>query len=274
MTQKFIRVANCRLAYLEKNSTAQNTIFFIHGNSVSSRSWKAQLNGEGLQDYRLIAIDLPAHGDSEVSADPDADYSIPGLGAIMAAAIKALTTGAPYILAALSLGTNILAESLAFDLQPAGLVLAGSCLVGKKHTLDKFVYPDTNVAVVFTEQAPQNEVRLYASQVMINNDESLLDDFVADYYQVKLPFRSLLSSSIQEQKYNDQIALVHSADKPVLVVFGKEEQVINPDYLDDAPFPLWQNTIFKIPGASHLVQADQPEEFNKLLAEYAADAFV
>ncbi|MBB5439415.1 pimeloyl-ACP methyl ester carboxylesterase [Pedobacter sp. AK017] len=274
MTQKFITIANCKLAYLEKNSTAQNTIFFIHGNSVSSRSWKAQLSSERLQGYRLIAIDLPAHGDSGASADPGADYSIPGLGAIVAAAIKVLTADRPYILVALSLGTNIMAESLAFGLHPAGIVLAGSCLIGEKYTLDSFVYPDTNVAVVFTEQAPQNEVRLYASQVMSNSDASVVEEFVTDYYQVKLPFRSSLSGSIQEQKYNDQIALIHAVDKPALVIFGKDEQVINPDYLDDAPFKLWQNTVFKIPGASHLVQSDRPEEFNKLLADYAAATFI
>jgi pimeloyl-ACP methyl ester carboxylesterase len=273
MTQKFITIADCKLAYLDQNEDKENMVFFIHGNSVSSRSWKAQLNSERLQDYRLIAIDLPAHGDSAASANPAQDYSIPGLGAIMAAAIKVLAADQPYILAALSLGTNILAESLAFGLQPSGLVLAGSCLIGGKYTLDSFAYPDTNVGVVFTEQAGQNEVRAYASEVMTNRDKSVVEAFVNDYYQVKPPFRSVLSTSIQEQKYSDQIALIQAVEKPVLVIFGKEEQVINPDYLDDASLKLWKNMVFKIPDASHLVHSDQPEEFNKLLSAYMAEIF-
>jgi pimeloyl-ACP methyl ester carboxylesterase len=273
MKQKFIHVAGTKLAYLDKNEEKENIIFFIHGNSLSSRSWNAQLNSELLKDYRLIAIDLPAHGDSEVAANPATDYSIPGLGAIMALAIKSLAGSSPYLMTGLSLGTNILAESLAFELRPGGIVLAGSCLVGEKYSLDSFAYPDTHIHVVFTEQAPENEVRKYAAQVMTNDKEAIVDEFIADYYGVKLPFRSVLMNSIQEHQFNDEIELVGSVNKPVLMIFGKDEQIINPDYLDDIPLNLWNQKIYKIPGASHLVNSDQPEAFNKLLAAYAADIF-
>lgn len=273
MKQKFIEIAGFKLAYVDSNEDQGNIIFFIHGNSFSSQSWKAQLESDLLKDYRLIAIDLPGHGDSDAAANPAADYSIPGLAAIVAAAIKVLAGKNPYLMTAISLGTNVLAESLAFDLHPEGIVLAGSCLVGGKYTLNSFAYPNTHIHVVFTEQAPEGEVRQYAAQVMTNDKEAIVDEFVADYYRVKLPFRSALMNSIQEQQFNDEIELITSVDKPILMIFGKDEQIVNPDYLDDAPINLWNQKIYKIAGASHLVHSDQPEEFNRLLSGYAKYIF-
>lgn len=271
MEQRIITVSNIKIAYLIKNESAKDIIFFIHGNSVSSRSWKKQLDSELLSNYRLIAFDLPAHGDSGASTNPEQDYSLPGLGLIVANAIKALADNDAYVLVGLSLGTNILAEALAFDLKPAGIVLAGSCIVGGKYTIESFVKPDTNVHVVFTEQSPKTELRKYASEVMFAPDAIDIEEFISDYYRVKSYFRSCLNTSLQQQNYSNQIALVQNINKPILLIFGKDERIVNPDYLDDAPFNLWHKTIFKLSRASHLVHIDQAGEFNRLISDYAKD---
>jgi len=54
-------------------------------------------------------------------------------------------------------------------------------------------------------------------------------------------------------------------------VFGEDEKLVNIHYLNDAPINLWNNTIYKIPLASHLVNIDAPEAFNELIAAYAKD---
>lgn len=273
MEKKTIIINAIELAYFELNSDARETIFFIHGNSVSSLSWKKQLASELLKPYRLVAIDLPAHGDSGASSIEQQDYNLPGLGLIMANAIKELAGDKPYLMAGISLGTNILAEALANDLEPAGVVLGGSCIVGGDYTVNSFVMPNTNVYVVFTDDSSLNEVSQYASQAMLSTEEEGVNDFISDYYRVKVPFRSTLADSIGKQQYSDEIALVNSIKKPVLLIFGKDELVVAPDYLDDASLSLWQDSIFKLPGASHLVHIDQPDVFNKLLADYAKDMF-
>ena len=101
-----ITVKGIQLSYLVQNETAENTIFFIHGNSISADSWKKQLNSELLRAYRLIALDLPAHGDSDASLHPDEDYNLPGLAAYIAETVRQLVPKQPYILAGLSLGAN------------------------------------------------------------------------------------------------------------------------------------------------------------------------
>lgn len=166
MRKTFITTADTKLAYLDKNEDKEHVIFFIHGNSISSSSWASQFNSELLKNYRLITIDLPAHGDSAVATDSASGYSIPGLGATLATTIKTLAGIRPYIIAGISLGTNIIAEPLAFGLQPQGLVLAGSCLVGGKYTLNSFAYPETHIHVVFTEEAPDGSFGKTAEYVV------------------------------------------------------------------------------------------------------------
>lgn len=59
MEVKFIKTGETDLAYLEKNSQAGQTIFFIHGNPGSKRIWSKQFDSTFLDNYRLVFFDLP-----------------------------------------------------------------------------------------------------------------------------------------------------------------------------------------------------------------------
>jgi hypothetical protein len=68
MEQKAIVASGIMISHLIENEQASKTIFFIHGNSISSRSWTKQLKTPLLKDFRI----------------PEKDYSLPGLARIMA----------------------------------------------------------------------------------------------------------------------------------------------------------------------------------------------
>jgi len=53
-------------------------LLFLHGNAASKDVFFAQFHSPLAQAHRLIAIDLPGHGDSSDATDPSATYSIPG----------------------------------------------------------------------------------------------------------------------------------------------------------------------------------------------------
>lgn len=270
MQQKFIEVNKTKLAYIEKNKEAKSTIFFIHGNSTSKRSWRKQYESKLLSAYRLISIDLPSHGNSELASDAS-KCTLKGLGAIMSSAVNLLAAGKPYIVAGMSLGTNIVAEMLVHSISPTGLVLAGPCVVSEELPVEKFVKPDTHVGVVFTEDADESDVRLYAKETSLSREDEDFKIFLEDYKRTDNKFRRYLAESIAEKNYSNQIILIQEKNVPILIVIGKDERVVKTDYLDDVELPLWRSEIFKIPGASHLVNIDQPEAFNKLLAEFSED---
>jgi pimeloyl-ACP methyl ester carboxylesterase len=272
MKNGFLDLDGIQLYYCEKNSSAPYSLFFIHGNSVSHHTWRKQWDDPLFSACRLVAIDLPAHGASAPAPDPAATYTLPALGALLARAVKQLAGNKPYIVAGISLATNIIAEMLAHDVKPAGLVLASSCIVGKEIPVDRLIKPGTHVAVVFTDAAAAEDVKMYGQEASLSSEEDL-QLFLEDYFKVAAPFRSLLGQSIAEQRYNDQLSLLRQRHIPTLFVFGKDEKVVDPDYLDHIHLPVWKNQIVKIPGASHLVQIDQPAAFNTIVSKFMRDVF-
>lgn len=271
MISKFLELDNIRIAYWEKNKEAFKTIFFIHGNSMSKNCWRKQFDGAELKEYRIIAIDLPAHGDSGV--EDEFFYTLPNIAKKMSKVIAILARLQPYIISGVSLGTNIVAEMLSFEVNPVGLIFAGPCIAGENLGIEKFAKPNTHVGVVFTDEPDFKDVISYAHETSLSDIKEDLDYFLNDYKRVKSPFRSSIGKSIFEKNYSDEIALINKKNIPCLIVFGKDEKVIDCDYLDNIKLPLWNKAIFKIEGASHLVNVDQPAEFNNLVAKFGADVF-
>jgi pimeloyl-ACP methyl ester carboxylesterase len=272
MNPHFITVNGLQIAYYQRNPEQTNIIFFIHGNSGSSGVWRKQVENDLLNDYRLIAIDLPNHGKSS-AIRADGDFSLPAIAKIMGTAISQLADGKPFIICGVSLGTNIVAEMLTDTFQPKGLLMAGPCVVGKGFELDKIILPGADVTAVFAENLPETIVTRYAGETSISPDDKDRESFLTDYYAVKGNFRSSLYASIAAGKYSDEIELLQKMNVPVCIIFGKDEKVVNTEYLNNAPINLWNQTIYTIPGASHLVNIDAPEPFNQLLAAFAKEVF-
>ena len=64
-------------------------VVLIHGNSSSSRVFSRQLDGPLGECFRLIAVDLPGHGESDDAKDPSA-YSLPGHARAVRAVVDAV----------------------------------------------------------------------------------------------------------------------------------------------------------------------------------------
>jgi pimeloyl-ACP methyl ester carboxylesterase len=271
MTVSFVEINKCKIAYAEKNPKATNTIFFIPGNSTSYRIWRKQYESNELAAFRMVAIDFPAHGDSEITDEKQ--YSLPGIAALLYKVINQVSNGGPYILCGISLGTNVVAEMLAFQNLPAGLILAGPCVLGINYTVDKIAKLNTHVGVVFTDLPDEKDLVAYAHETFLSDEIEDLKVFLEDFRIVKAPFRSTLGKSIADADYHDEVALLKEKNIPTMMVFGKDERVVDCDYLDDAGLSLWNRTIYKIDGASHLVNIDQPEKLNHLIKKFAEDIF-
>lgn len=272
MKTNVIKFENLQVAIAEANSTAKNAIFFIHGNSSSANAWTAQLNDPLFSDYHLGALDLPGHGKTSASSDPEEDYSIPGMAKIMADSIIKLNLTKPYILVGFSLGANVVSEMLPY-LKPAGIVLVSSSVIGGEYTLQQALQEGVDGAVFFADGADNESISKAMRKAFFHDHKNISEILISDYKATKPGFRPTMLKTFLDGKINDEIKLLREAKIPVLVVFGKNEELANPDYLDDLPFETWQNKVFKLPGAGHYVQLDQPGKFNSLLVEYVQDRF-
>ncbi len=272
MNHKTIGAGGMQLAWYEYHPEKEKAIVFIHGNSTSSYTWRKQLTSNLLLNYHLLCIDLPNHGHSEALQQKD-DFSLPALAGILAAAVEQLAGSKPFIICSVSLGTNIVAEMMATNLLVQGLMMAGPCIVGKGHELDKMILPGADATAVFAENVPHQMITKYAGEASLSTDSNDLEIFLQGYHAVKGPFRSSLYATIATGNYSDEVALLQKSGCPVCIVFGEEEKIVNKHYLDGAPIQLWHKTIHTIPGASHYVNIDAPEAFNELLAAFAKDVF-
>lgn len=268
---KSIRIDGTDIYYAEANAEAAETIFFLHGNSSSHHTWDEQLTSQRLQRYRMIAFDLPAHGVSGTMPD----YSLPALGEIMSAVVEQLGNGKPYLLAGVSLGTNIIAEMLAHSVQPVALVLAGPCIMGNQCPFDKIAIPDTPIGLTFTDDPSAAEIKTLISIINFNQFPPLKEQLAREYQSVKDNFRSKLGKSVADRNYSDELALLEKRKIPVLVIFGAADAAIYPDYLDGvvSSLHLWNEEIIKLADAGHWVHLDKPKAFNELLGKIAKDVF-
>src|SRR5262249_11096521 len=53
-------------------------VLLIHGNSSGRHVFRCQMMGPLARNFRLIALDLPGHGDSSDAPDPTHTYTLPG----------------------------------------------------------------------------------------------------------------------------------------------------------------------------------------------------
>lgn len=67
MDVKTVEAGGQKIAYYESSGSGP-AVMLIHGNSASSQTFKAQVMGEFGQKYRVVAMDLPGHGESDQAA--------------------------------------------------------------------------------------------------------------------------------------------------------------------------------------------------------------
>jgi pimeloyl-ACP methyl ester carboxylesterase len=119
------------LAVLVAGPGQAQRVVFLHGLGGSQSTWQIVL-GELADRYRVVAIDLPGHGQSDKSAPDAADYSVPGIAAAIGEAVESLKL-APAIVVGHSLGGAV-ALQLALDRPElvTGLVLVDSVGLGRE----------------------------------------------------------------------------------------------------------------------------------------------
>ena len=105
-----IQINNLDINYSETyfgNENNPTTILFIHGNSLSNEYFTKQLNSNLNNHFRLIALDLPGHGNSEKSDH----YSFPLLVEVVQEFIKKKITSNFFVVGH-SLGGHIASSLL------------------------------------------------------------------------------------------------------------------------------------------------------------------
>lgn len=248
-------------------------VVLVHGNSSSSRVWEPLLTGELGRKYRLIAPDLPGHGQSS-----DAEqmvrgriYSIPGYADVVRAVAGQMgVENAVFV--GWSLGGHAVLEAAASLPQAAGFMVFGTPPLPFPPTAD-FGGAFLKLGLGFVKDWSEDDARAWVADYMAPGVAGA-DFMLQDARRTDGHARASLAAGIGTVGYADELNIVATIGRPLAIVQGAHEQIVNPAYLDGlAPTipTLWRGKVQVVEGAGHAVQWENPAQFGALLDAFVAD---
>jgi pimeloyl-ACP methyl ester carboxylesterase len=253
-------------------------LVLVHGLMTSAYSWRYVV-ADLARRYRVFVPDLVGSGASE--KPPDLVYSVENLARFLAAYVRALDAGAPYLVGN-SLGGLICLRSL---LDSPGLArpyvhihAPGYPMTGAKVAHALLGVPPVRWALAWFVHRFRE--RFVAWNVHYARDDMLSREEVREYAsqfetaQGAKVFVRILRESLDPSEHAKIIsALRRDADRlpPVLLLYAREDPLVPPEfgprYAEDIPgAPLhW------VDESSHFVQVEQPERTVTELRAFASD---
>ncbi len=247
-------------------------LIFIHGNSHSSSTFSNTLNSDHLLDYRLIALDLPGHGDSEKATKES--YGVNFFSRILVEFIMNLNIS-DYILIGHSLGGHIGIHSLN-KLKAKGLFLFGTPPLMQKESFEAPFLPNQYLGLLFkAEDLSQSEEKLLAENLCFDLTAESLSILSSDFSKSDYKVREDLGRAIHRGEFEDEEDILLKSSTPIALVVGAQDKVVNANYLKRFSdiSSLWNQRIYAIEGAGHNIHLDRPHEFEVLLERFVSDVY-
>lgn len=250
----------------------KNQIIFIHGNSQSLSAWKYVIEQPELNEYRIIAVDLPGHGKSFRSINPENDYTLRGMAKHLVDFLTQFENH-PYILVGLSLGSNVIGEAAGKLKNCKGLILISPSIVGYKLTPGEILKPNSNVAPYFLDSATKEQLELLSADTMTSSTDEKKAQFIDDYNATDPKVRLQIADCVARGDYSDELENINKNEIPTAVLFGKEDKICFTDYIDKTIFPKWNNQTILIEDSGHLVNFDKPNKLSQYISTIARAFF-
>jgi pimeloyl-ACP methyl ester carboxylesterase len=258
----------CRLHVVETGNRQGQPILFIHGFSQSVLSWSAQLGSGLLRRYRLVAIDLRGHGESD---RPLTGYDDSRLWADdVDAVIRELSLEQP-VLCGWSYGPFVMLDYVRQH---------GESRIGGLHFVDGITKLGSAAALaVLTPEFLGLVPRLLSTdaETSVHALESLLRlCFVRAPSAVEL--YTMLGFNVSVPPFVRQALFARTVDnddllptirKPVLITQGAADAVVKLDVVEQHRRLMPHAEVDIMPNAGHAPFVDDAASFNRRLGAFA-----
>ena len=255
------------------NGGAGPALVLVHGNSSSSRVWRHCFEGALGRRHRLVAIDLPGHGQSADAAPAlrAQTYCLPGYASVITGVAQALGLQRA-VFVGWSLGGHAVLEASAALPDAAGFAIFGTPPL-------PFPLPASldgaflKLGLGFAPDWTEAQAREYIADFMAPGTAPP-EQFLEDALRTDGQARGMLGASLATAPAADEVVVTRTLRQPLAIVHGAQEQIVGLPYLHAlAPSmpTLWQGQVQVIEGAGHAPQWEQPEAFQALLARFVSD---
>ena len=267
MEAKMIEAGGQRVACYESGGRG-TAVVLIHGNSASSQTFQAQLTGDFGQKYRVVAMDLPGHGQSDPAAEPGKTYHMPGYAAVLVEVARQLGVE-NGVFVGWSLGGHIVLEAHNLLPNAAGFVIFGTPPLAFPPDMANAFLPNPAMGAAFAETLTEEQMAGFAAACLAPDSRLDLAPFIADIARTDGRARATMVASIAPDGYQDEVMIVRNLTRPLAILHGTQEQLVSEAYISALEIPaLWRGAVQIIQGSGHTPQMEAPEEFNALLSAF------
>lgn len=272
MEDRFIRIDGFNIRYRDVGA-AGPVLLCLHGIGGSLELWNRQI--EGLSDrFRVIAIDLPGHGISDLGQQP---YDLPDFAALCWRFLDALGIDKVFIAGNSMGGAIALLMAGQNQDRTQKIILAGAASLGRRAPLPfrlmslpvigeiltkpgKAGVDQQIKAILFDPATATDEIR---NCVTRNNAKpGGAKAFLAT-------LRLMTDIGGQRQPMVDRAQTTLSSLRiPVLFIHGREDAVVIPDHSVEAQKLTPNSRLVMLDRCGHTPQLEKPSQFNTATAEF------
>ncbi len=246
-------------------ANASTRLVFLHGLGGTQSTWQMVLP-QLAEHFRVCALDLPGHGQSDKPAPAQTDYSLGSLAAAVAQAMETLGL-APAVLIGHSLGGAVaLTLALEHPERVRAVVLVDSLGLGIE------INPEL---LGHIEAQPSQEEARKLLELFFHDKRHVLDSGVDDlYHQQQSPGTHEAVRAIASGTMNRSGQTTHLPERlgdvsaPALVLWGADDQVIPARHAASASEQLHDAQMKIFASAGHVPQIEQAEQFTQALEDF------
>lgn len=229
---------------------AGQTIVFVHGWTCDTSVWEEQL-ADFAQDHRVIALDLPGHGQS--GAPEDGVYTMDRFARAVEA-VRAEAGAEAIVLVGHSMGVRVIRRyALAYPERVVGLVAADGSIPPLSPQAQ-----GSGSSVAAVDRSREQMIRqMFVPETPVGLQDRLLE--------LMLSTPESRATAIAASMVEPAAGLPEVIAVPVLAVVAGTRQV--PDAGSFAE-TLPKLKIVQLPGTGHFLMMEKPSEFNRTLREF------
>ncbi|MDB5539493.1 MAG: alpha/beta hydrolase [Devosia sp.] len=263
-----LHTKNARICVRQSAGTGM-PVLLLHGSGSSKDVFAKQFAHPMADNYHLIALDLPGHGESSDADDPKTAYTLGGFADTVGEVLDQLGVRHAAVFG-WSLGGHIAIELLHANPAVAGLMLTGAPPVshGMLAMLRGF---HTGWDLLLTSKGaftPRDVERFGRLCYGDNVEPAFLDAIRRSDGRV----RTTVFKGLMRGEGADQKRVVEEAVVPIAMVNGANEPFARLGYVDSLSYrTLWHEHCEVIPGAAHAPFLEAPDVFNPLFETFVAD---
>lgn len=242
------------------------SVLLLHGNSSAGAAFAAQCQALG-QRYRLLAVDLPGHGQS-APVSPE-HYSFAGFAAVLSTLVATLQLK-DYAIVGHSLGGHAALEALPQLTGLRALVLLGAPPFNAE-LAGRLFRPEPTGGLVFKGSLSDTERERLAVAFVAPSQRSAqraakLDSFIA---QTDPHVRDALGKALAQGQFADEWALLQASQVPALLIQGDDDAFIDAEACSALAGAALQ--VRRVPNCGHCPHVEASALCNAWLAEFFQD---